>query len=37
MQKLEFSGAPSCSEMRPADVENETSQLTNVGERDSTT
>ena len=36
MQKLESSGAFSCSEMKPAFFENETSQLTYVNEGNST-
>ena len=36
MRELESSGAFSCSEMKPAHVENETSQVTYVGESNST-
>ena len=36
MRKLEFSGALSCSEKRPAYVENETSQVTYVSASNST-
>ena len=35
-RELESSGAFSCSEMKPACVENETSQVTSVGESNST-
>ena len=36
VRKLESSGAFSCSEIKPAHAENETSQVTYVGERNST-
>ena len=36
VHKLESSGVFSCSEMKPANVENETSQVTHVGESNST-